>query len=117
VTIQFSSIISLAPPQENTAALGPAAVDLAFPSTVEAGRFATMTGRLVGTGELSLSIDWGDGSPADESTPNRRPFRMKHKYAKPGVYHVRAVWTDSSGQSGFRELTIVVTAADKGHDD
>jgi hypothetical protein len=24
------------------------------------------------------------------------------------------VWTDSSGQSGFRELTIVVTAADEG---
>jgi hypothetical protein len=45
------------------------------------------------------------------STPDRRPFSLKHKYARPGTYHVRAVWTDSSGQSGFRELTIVVTAA------
>jgi hypothetical protein len=51
------------------------------------------------------------------SAPDRKPFSVKHKYARPGTYHVRAVWTDSAGQSGFRELTIVVTAAGEGHDD
>jgi hypothetical protein len=88
---------------------GPQAAELAFPSTIAAGQHATLSGRLVGTGVLSLSVDWGDGSPVAQSTPNRQPFRLKHKYAQPGTYHVRGVWTDSSGQSGFRELTIVVT--------
>jgi hypothetical protein len=112
VTIEFSSTIHLNPPQKG-ALLGnpPAAAELAFPSTVEAGRFATMSGRLVGTGALSLSVDWGDGNPAEQSTPDLKPFRMKHKYTQPGTYHVRAVWTDSSGQSGFRELTITVEPA------
>jgi hypothetical protein len=117
VTIHFSSIIHLPPPQEGTkAGAGTQAAELAFPSTVAAGRQATMSGRLVGTGTLSLSVDWGDGSPAEQSTPDRRPFRMKHKYARPGTYHVRAVWTDSSGQSGFREMTIIVTSTGE-HDD
>jgi hypothetical protein len=117
VTINFSSIIHLNPPQEGTL-VGPGAqaAALAFPSTVAAGSFATMSGRLVGTGELSLSIDWGDGTPVAHSTPDLRPFSVKHKYAQPGTYHVRAVWTDSSGQSGFREMTMVVTAADEGND-
>jgi hypothetical protein len=92
------------------------AAELAFPTTVAAGRSATLSGRLVGTGELSLSVDWGDGTPVAHSTPDLRPFDVKHKYERPGTYHVRAVWTDSRGQSGFRELTIVVTAAGE-HED
>jgi hypothetical protein len=116
VTIQFSSIITLAPPQENPAGPGSQAAELAFPTTIEAGRFATMSGRLVGTGELSLSVDWGDGTPVAHSTPDLRPFSIKHKYERPGTYHVRAVWTDSSGQSGFRELTITVEPASDGGD-
>jgi hypothetical protein len=116
VTIQFSSIITLAPPQENPAGPGTMAAQLAFPSAIEAGSFATMTGRLVGTGELSLSVDWGDGTPVAHSTPDREPFSVKHKYARPGTYHVRAVWTDSTGQSGFRELTITVSPRGK-HDE
>jgi hypothetical protein len=110
VTINFSGI----PTQNQHFNEGPKlgnpaqAAELSFPSTIEAGHFATLSGRLVGTGELSLSVDWGDGNPAEQSTPDRRPFSMKHKYAQPGTYHVRAVWTDSAGQSGFRELTITV---------
>jgi hypothetical protein len=109
VTIEFSSIITLAPPQENPAGAPAMAAELSFPSTIEAGRLATMTGRLVGTGTLSLSIDWGDGSPVAHSTPDLEPFSVQHRYARPGTYHVRAVWTDSSGQSGFREMTMTVT--------
>jgi hypothetical protein len=115
VTIQFSSIIHLVP-NEGARPAGPMAAELAFPSTVAAGRFATMSGRLVGTGALSLSVDWGDGSRPEQSTPDLRPFRMKHRYARPGTYHVRAVWTDSAGQSGFRELAITVEPAVPGGD-
>jgi hypothetical protein len=117
VTIQFSSIMHLNEQRGTVAGNPPQAADLAFPSTIEAGHHATLSGRLVGTGELSLSVDWGDGSPVADRTPNREPFRLKHKYTEPGTYHVRAVWTDSSGQSGFRELTITVTSAGEGDDD
>jgi hypothetical protein len=117
VTINFSSIMQLNEQKGALAGNPPAAAALAFPSTVAAGHSATMSVQLVGSGELSLSVDWGDGNPAQQSTPNLEPFRMKHKYEQPGTYHVRAVWTDSSGQSGFREMTIVVTAADEGGDD
>ena len=61
-------------------------------------------------------MDWGDGPQPEQSTPDLRPFSVKHRYARPGTYHIRAVWTDSSGQSGFRELTIVVTVAEADHD-
>jgi hypothetical protein len=49
-----------------------------------------------------------------QSTPDRRPFSHKHRYARLGTYRVRAVWTDSSRQSGFRELTITVEPAPPG---
>jgi hypothetical protein len=116
VTIQFSSIMHLNEQRGTMAGNPPMAADLAFPTTIAAGSFATMSGRLVGTGELSLSVDWGDGSKAEQRKTDLKPFSLKHKYDQPGTYHVRAVWTDSSGQSGFRELTIVVTAADGGDD-
>jgi hypothetical protein len=115
VTITFSNILNLQ--RHDGALLGSPtqAAELSFPSTIAAGRFATMSGRLVGTGELSLSVAWGDGTPPAHRTPDLRPFSVKHKYARPGTYRVLAVWTDSSGQSGFRQLTITVTPA--GDDD
>jgi hypothetical protein len=112
VTINFSSIIHLVANKGALLGTPPQAAELTFPTTVTAGRHATLSGRLVGTGELSLSVDWGDGSQPEQSTPDQRPFRLKHKYAQPGTYHVRAVWTDSAGQSGFRELTITVTSGE-----
>jgi hypothetical protein len=116
VTIMFSSSIHLNPEDGPKAGATAMAAELAFPTTIAAGHPVTMSGQLEGTGELSLSVDWGDGSPAQQITPDQSPFRMKHKYTQPGTYHVRVVWTDSSGQSGFREMTIVVTAGD-GSDD
>jgi hypothetical protein len=116
VTINYSNV-HLVPNEGTRQGAGPQAAELAFPSSIAAGRFATLSGRLVGTGTLSLDVDWGDGTPPAHSTPDRRPFSLKHKYARPGTYHVRAIWTDSSGQSGFREMTIVVTAAGEGGDD
>jgi hypothetical protein len=115
VTIVFSNILNLQRHDGPLLGTPTQAAELSFPSTIAAGHFATLSGRLVGTGELSLSVVWGDGSPVAHRTPDLRPFRLKHKYAQPGTYRVRAVWTDSSGQSGFRQLTITVTPA--GDDD
>src|SRR5262249_4933696 len=83
VTIQFSSIMHLNE-QTGTLAGNPTqAAELAFPTTIEAGHHATLSGRLVGDGELSLSVDWGDGSRAEGRTPDLQPFSLKHKYARP----------------------------------
>jgi hypothetical protein len=114
VTITFSGIPSQGLNIKRGAVLGapPQAADLTFPTTIATGHAATLRGRLVGTGALSLSVDWGDDSPPAQSTPDRRPFRVQHPYAQPGTYSVRAVWTDSSGQSGFRDRTLTVTGPD-----
>ena len=48
-------------------------------------------------------------SPPERLTPDRKPFRLKHKYKEAGTYTVRAIWTDSTGASNFRDLTLVVT--------
>jgi hypothetical protein len=55
-------------------------------------------------------VDWGDGSAPHQSTPGRDAFSVSHRYAKAGTYTVRAIWTDSTGQSNFRDLRITVKA-------
>src|SRR5207302_495262 len=52
----------------------PMVTGLTFPSSIRAGQFATLGGRLVDpdAGDtLSLSVDWGDGSKATQLTPDR----------------------------------------------
>jgi hypothetical protein len=114
VVINFTGLATQNEHINKGALLGvpPAAATLSFPSTMAAGDSAMLSGQLVGTGELSLSVDWGDGTPVAQRTPDHRPFHMHHRYTQPGTYHVRAVWTDSSGQSGFREMTITVGDGD-----
>jgi hypothetical protein len=83
----------------------------AFPGSIRAGQRATLTGRLVDANPdqvLSLRVDWGDGSPVEQRTPDRAPFRLTHRYQQPGTYKVFVMWSDGLGQSNFRELTLTV---------
>jgi hypothetical protein len=94
----------------------PLAKNLALSQTVYAGEFATLTGVLedADTGDhISLTVDWGDGSGPKTRLPDRKPFSLTHKYKAAGTYTVRVIWTDSTGESNFRELTLAVKPAAK----
>jgi hypothetical protein len=98
----------------------PAATNLALTDSIRAGQRATLTGQLTDADPrevLSLTVDWGDGSPLAHSTPNRDPFRLTHRYDTPGIYKVRVTWTDSIGRSNFQGLTLTVQPARHGEDD
>jgi hypothetical protein len=90
----------------------PLARNLALRTKGHSGNVAALTGRLWDSDKgdvLSLIVDWGDGSDPAQVTPNRAPFRLSHRYAAPGTYTVRAIWTDSTGQSNFRDLALTVS--------
>jgi hypothetical protein len=98
----------------------PAATDLALTDSIRAGQRATLTGRLTDVDPrevLSLTVDWGDGSPAEQSTPDRAPFRLRHRYDTPGTYKVVVTWTDSVGRSNSQDLTLTVRPARQGEHD
>jgi hypothetical protein len=96
----------------------PMARNLALTSPIQVGHFATLTGQLAdgtsdaklnGDTNLTLTVNWGDGSKPEQSHPGIEPFAVKHKYRHPGTYKVHATWTDSTGLSNSRDLTLVVT--------
>jgi hypothetical protein len=110
--IDFKSIASLHVNKGPVAGSTPQAEDLAVTSPVVAGQLATLTGRLVDADQaqaLSLTVDWGDGSDPDRSTPGQAPFSLTHRYATPGTYTVRAIWSDSAGESNSQDLALTVT--------
>jgi hypothetical protein len=43
--------------------------------------------------------------------PGRKRFNLKHKFTAAGRYTVRVIWTDSTGASNFRDLTLIVGAS------
>jgi hypothetical protein len=93
---------------------GPQAQDLALTERVRVGHLARLTGTLVDddpTQVLSLTVDWGDGSDPETSTPDRDPFEVTHSYANPGRYFVHVTWSDSDGVSNSRDLLIRVRPA------
>jgi hypothetical protein len=115
VTVNFSSIEGLDLSKGPVAGNPPMATDLTLTESVRAGELATLTGRLIDADEadvLSLTVDWGDGSDPDESTPDREPFAVTHAYDAPGTYTVRVIWTDSTGESNFRDLQLTVSSAE-----
>jgi hypothetical protein len=96
---------------------GPQAQDLALTERVQVGETATLTGTLVDDDPsqvLSLTVDWGDGSDPDTSTPDRDPFAVTHSYASPGRYFVHVTWSDSDGVSNSQDLLIRVRPARSG---
>jgi hypothetical protein len=89
----------------------PLIADMTFSKTIVAGTAASLSGHLVDSDKadnLSLTVDWGDGSKPTHITPDRAAFTVKHAYAKAGKYTVRAIWTDSTGDSNFKDLSLAV---------
>jgi len=87
---------------------------LAFPRSIKVGKAARLTGHLDdadGDKNLTLTVDWGDGSAPTAIKPGRKRFHLNHKYAGAGTYTVRAIWTDSTGESNFRDLQLAVASA------
>jgi len=92
----------------------PQAQDLALTEQVRVGQTATLTGQLVDDDPnqvLSLTVDWGDGSDPETSTPDRDPFAVTHTYARWGTYFVHVTWSDSDGLSNSRDMLIRVEPA------
>jgi hypothetical protein len=89
----------------------PAAKNLALTPTIQPGQSATLTGQLRdadGDTNLTLTVDWGDGSQPQQSKPGLNAFAVTHKYLRPGIYKVHATWTDSTGLSNSRDLFVTV---------
>jgi hypothetical protein len=65
-----------------------------------------------GTPPYALSVDWGDGKPADlQSVPFADTITLKHVYAVAGTYHVIVKVTDSKGTAAFLQLVGVANGA------
>jgi hypothetical protein len=105
-------------PQQIFAVLGqlpfsPAAKDLKLTPTIQLGHLATLTGSLTdpaGNKNLTLTVNWGDGSKPDQSKPGLMPFAVTHKYLKIGIYKVHVTWSDDHGLSRSRDLFVTVNA-------
>jgi hypothetical protein len=93
------------------ALIAPAAQNLALTPTIQAGQLAHLTGQLTdaaGNANLTLTVNWGDGTLPQQSKPGLKPFDVTHKYLKPGIYKVHATWSDDHGLSNSRDLFITV---------
>jgi hypothetical protein len=91
--------------------VAPAAQNLALTPGILAGQSATLTGQLFdgdGDTHLTLTVNWGNGSKPQQSQPGTKPFALVHQYLRPGIYTVHATWTDSTGLSNSRDLTVTV---------
>src|SRR5262249_11596762 len=111
-TITFAGIENLQVHKGAVAGTAPMLTDLAFPTSIQPGHSAALAGRLVDPDQgdtLTLSVDWGDGSKPETITPDRRPFHLQHRYKKAGSYKVHLVWSDSTGLSNGRDLSLTVT--------
>ena len=65
----------------------------------------TITG---GVGPYAVSVDWGDGSPADLiSRSTAGTFDISHSYKTPGIYNVIVKATDARGDTAFLQLVGV----------
>jgi hypothetical protein len=114
-TITFFNITTLSPHKGPVAGSASQAQDLALTDVIQAGELATLSGQLVTDNpdaQLTLTVDWGDGSDPDVVEPGLGPFSLQHSYDTPGTYTVRGIWTDlATGESNSRDLTIVVLDA------
>ncbi len=62
-----------------------------------------------GKAPYAVSVDWGEGDINDVyvvSTPGE--FKIKHTYKQAGIYRVLIKATDSEGNIGFLQITVIV---------
>jgi hypothetical protein len=65
-----------------------------------------------GVGPYAISVDWGDGSPADLlSQPSPGTITLTHTYKTAGVYKVVIKATDKNGAAAFLQLVGQATGA------
>jgi hypothetical protein len=65
-----------------------------------------------GTGPYAISVDWGDGSPADLlSIADPGTVNLKHVYKTAGIYHVIVKASDKNGGTAFLQLVGQATGA------
>jgi hypothetical protein len=65
-----------------------------------------------GIGPYAISVDWGDGSPAElVSEAFAGTFTIHHTYTTAGVYNVIVKATDSTGTEAFLQLVGVANGA------
>jgi hypothetical protein len=65
-----------------------------------------------GVGPYAISIDWGDGKPADLiSLQFAGEFTIKHKYDNPGVYNIIVKASDKDGGVAYLQLVGVGNGA------
>lgn len=65
-----------------------------------------------GTGPYAISVDWGDGSPADlYSQSFAGSITLKHTYKSAGLYVVIVKATDKNGEEAFLQLVGQATGA------
>jgi hypothetical protein len=63
-----------------------------------------------GIGPYALSIDWGDGTPAElKSEPFAGALNYTHTYKTAGVYRVTFKVVDKNGTTGFLQVIAVVS--------
>jgi len=68
-----------------------------------------------GTGPYAISVDWGDGTPADlKSQPLAGEIDISHVYSQSGIYHVTVKVTDANGVSAFLQLVAVANGKPSG---
>ena len=65
-----------------------------------------------GESPYAISVDWGDGSPADLlSQETAGNFDIKHTYKTPGLYKILVKAGDKNGGTAFLQLTGQATGA------
>lgn len=72
--------------------------ELVWPLTISGGK-----------APYAISVDWGEGDINDVyviSSPGE--FKIKHTYKQAGIYRVLIKATDSEGNVGFLQITVVV---------
>jgi len=78
---------------------------------INEGQKATLSGNLVDPDpgdELSLIVNWGDGSPVQTYHPGLASFAFQHRYVDNGTYNVNFTWIDNHGASNTRTRQVVV---------
>jgi hypothetical protein len=108
LTTNGSSVVN---DPSGTVNIPPAAKNLALTSPIQPGHSSTLSGQLAdatGNTNLTLTVNWGDGSKPQRIRPGLEPFALKHKYRHMGTYTVHASWSDNHGLSNSRNLIVVV---------
>lgn len=84
------------------------------PQTIIEGESVLVTGHLTDpdlSDQLTLLVDWGDGTPTASFHPGREPFALRHQYRDNGNYTPHLTWFDNHGEGNSRDLAVTVNNA------